>query len=182
MEITKQLLKDLGYIKSITAIVKILWHGDYAKHLTFKDIDAFSASAKAKLEKPGTVHSVSKKTPVKAVKDPTSKKWKLKIKTTAEKKLSQENASVKKTIKSSAVNVSAEKPEIKKSETVKLIPSQEETPVTKPAAKKETIAKTAVKTVAKKPAAKKETTAKAAVKTVTKKPAAKKETTAKKAK
>ncbi len=68
MEITKQLLHDLGYIKSTSAFVKILWHGDYAKHLTFKDIDTFSASAKTKIATPGTVHSVPKKTPEKAVK------------------------------------------------------------------------------------------------------------------
>lgn len=73
MEITKQLLKDLGYIKSATAFVKLLSHGDYAKHLTFKDIDAFSAGAKIKMEKPGTVHSASRKAPVKVIRDPKSK-------------------------------------------------------------------------------------------------------------
>jgi len=52
MEITKQLLKDLGYIKSTKAFVKLLSHGDYAKHLTFKDIDAFSVGAKTKMENP----------------------------------------------------------------------------------------------------------------------------------
>ncbi len=65
MEITKKVLKDLGYIKKETAFVKLLSHGDYAKHLTFKDIDAFSAWAKAKMENPGTVHSASKKVPAK---------------------------------------------------------------------------------------------------------------------
>ncbi|MEI6775198.1 MAG: hypothetical protein WCL18_10955 [bacterium] len=48
-------------------------HGDYAKHLTFLDIDAFSAGAKTKMEHPGTVHSASNKAPVKVIKDPTSK-------------------------------------------------------------------------------------------------------------
>ena len=96
MEVNKQVLKDLGYIKSIKAFVKLLWHGDYAKHLTFKDIDAFSASAKIKMDKPGTVHSASHKAPVKVVKDAKSKVWKLKIKTPAEKKSAKERISVKK--------------------------------------------------------------------------------------
>ena len=68
MEITKQLLKDLGYIKSTKAFVKILSNGDYAKHLTFVDVDAFSASAKQKMENPGTVHSVAHKAPAKVKK------------------------------------------------------------------------------------------------------------------
>ena len=85
MEISKQLLKDLGYIKSATVCVKILWHGDYTKHLTFLDIDTFSASAKTKMEKPGTVHSIAKKAPVKVKKDKKSKVGKLKIKTSLEK-------------------------------------------------------------------------------------------------
>lgn len=96
MEINKQVLKDLGYIKSIKAFVKLLWHGDYAKHLTFTDIDAFSASAKVKMEKPWTVHSLQRKAPVKIVKDPKSKVWKLKIKTAAQKKLTKDNAAIKK--------------------------------------------------------------------------------------
>ncbi len=85
MEITKQLLKNLWYIKSTNISVKILSHGDYAKHLTFVDIDAFSAGAKAKMEKPGTTHSVAKKAPIKVVKDSKSKVGKLKIKTLAQK-------------------------------------------------------------------------------------------------
>lgn len=88
MEITKQLLKDLWYIKSTTAIVKILWHGDYAKHLTFKDIDSFSASAKEKIEKPGTVHAVSKKASTK-IANPVKKM------STTEKKPIKKSAPVK---------------------------------------------------------------------------------------
>lgn len=68
MEISKEVLKTLGYISSVSKIVKILGQGDYAKHLTFKDIDTFSASAKAKLENPGTTHSVAKKAPAKVAK------------------------------------------------------------------------------------------------------------------
>ena len=85
MEINKQILKDLGYIKSVKAFVKILSHGDYSKHLTFVDMDAFSASAKIKMEKPGTVHSIAKKAPIKVIKDPKSKVWKLKVKYLDEK-------------------------------------------------------------------------------------------------
>ncbi len=68
MEISKEVLKTLGYISSVSKIVKILGQGDYAKHLTFKDIDTFSASAKVKLENPGTTHSVAKKAPAKVAK------------------------------------------------------------------------------------------------------------------
>ncbi len=68
MEITKQVLKDLGYIKNTKRAVKLLSHGDYAKHLTFKDIDAFSAWAKTKMENPGTVHSAPTKIPAKETK------------------------------------------------------------------------------------------------------------------
>ena len=140
MEITKQLLKDLWYIKSAKAFVKLLWHGDYAKHLTFKDIDAFSASAKAKMEKPWTVHSISKKTPVKIVKDPKSKVGKLKSKSTAEKKIAKkivtsvEKVEVKKAVPVKAeklIETPVEKVEVKKS-------SKEDKPVAKkaPAVKK----------------------------------------------
>lgn len=70
-------------------------HGDYAKHLTFKDIDAFSAAAKAKMEKPGTAHSLQKKAPAKIVKDSKSKVGKLKVKTLAEKKAAPKKAPAK---------------------------------------------------------------------------------------
>ena len=155
MEITKQLLKDLWYIKSATAHVKILWHGDYAKHLTFKDIDTFSASAKAKMEKPGTVHSVPKKTPTKAVKDSKSKAWKLKSKTSPIK-------NAKPVVKK--VEAPVIKKEVKKIEAPKLIPTTADkpTPVAKPVAKvaakpvvKKEVAKPAAKVAAKKPVAKK---------------------------
>jgi len=152
MAINKQILKDLWYIKSVGTIVKILWHGDYAKHLTFTDIDAFSASAKTKMEKPGTVHSVAKKTPVKIVKDPASKVGKLKIKTAAEKK------AVKK----------IEKPVVK---TVVVKPTKLiETTIEKPVAKKPVVTEKAV--VKKAPA-------KAVVKKAPAKPAAKKPATKK---
>jgi len=128
MEITKEILKQLGYIKSIKAIVKVLWHGNYAKHLTFKDIDAFSASAKTKMENPGTVHSVAKKAPVKIVKDIKSKVWKLKISTRS---------------KMSPSNKIAEKKVVSK----KVVEKKEETsaPIEKVVVKKSTPKKTTVK-------------------------------------
>lgn len=132
MEITKALLKDLGYINAVTDFVKILGHGDYAKHLTFKDVDAFSASAKVKMEKPGTVHAVAKKAPAKIAKP------------VKEKKPATKKAPVAKPTK--------------KAEPVQLIETKvTEAPVEKkPAAKKPVEKKPATKKpVAKKPAAKK---------------------------
>ncbi len=154
MEVTKQVLKDLGYIKSVKAFVKLLWHGDYAKHLTFTDIDAFSASAKVKMDKPGTVHSLLKKAPIKIVKDPKSKVWKLKVKTLVEKKESKKTQADKKIVADK--KVVAKKAAIKEEKAVK--------PVAKKVAVKK--AASADKAIAKKPLAKKATPVK--------KPAAKK--------
>lgn len=135
MEITKELLKELWYIKSVTNLVKILWQGDYSKHLTFKDIDMFSASAKAKMEKPGTARSVAKKTPVKVVKDPKSKVWKLKIKNIADKKVAP-----KKTVKvaAKAEKLIETKAEVKKETPVKKPSKEDKAPVKKAVVKKET--------------------------------------------
>ncbi len=145
MEINKQVLKDLGYIKNIKVFVKLLWHGDYAKHLTFKDIDAYSASAKVKMDKPGTKHSAPSKAPAKVTKDPKSKVGKLKIKTAAEKKV----VASKKVVEKKVVVPKVEK----------LIEAKIEKKVTpkKVAEKKETVKKPAVadKPAVKKPAVKK---------------------------
>gem|GEM_PF-978777 len=138
MEITKALLKDLGYINKSTDFVKILGHGDYAKHLTFKDVDAFSASAKAKMEKPGTTHSIAKKAPVKVKKDPKSKAGKLKTKTTATPKAAPKKA----------VEKVAPKAE-------KLIETKVEVKVEKKVAPKKAVEKKEAKPVVKKPVAKK---------------------------
>lgn len=137
MEITKQLLKDLWYIKSASIVVKILSHGDYAKHLTFKDIDAFSAAAKVKMEKPGTAHSLQKKAPVKIVKDPKSKIGKLKIKNSVEKKAPAPKKSVEKKVEKIAPKAE------------KLI----EAPSAKPVEKKAPVKKSPAKPVEKKVAA-----------------------------
>ena len=141
MEITKQLLKDLWYIKSIKIAVKVLSNGDYAKHLTFVGIDAFSAGAKTKMEKPGTAHSVQKKAPIKIVKDPKSKVGKLKIKTLAEKKWIKKVQPVKKVVE---VKEEVKKVEVKEVKVAKT-----------PVAKKPAVKKDAAKPAAKKPAVKK---------------------------
>ncbi len=148
MEINKQVLKDLGYIKSIKAFVKLLWHGDYAKHLTFKDIDAFSASAKIKIDKPGTVHSISHKAPVKVVKDPKSKVWKLKIKTSEEKKTAKENKPVKKIAAPKKVIAAKEKKPVAAPKLLETL-NEKKAPVVKKVVEKKIVEK---KVVSKKPA------------------------------
>lgn len=147
MEITKELLKDLWYIKSATAFVKLLWQGDYAKHLTFKDIDAFSAGAKTKMEKPWTTHSVSRKAPAKIVKNPKSKVWKLKIKTADEKKTVKSNEIAKQPAPKKAAPVKAEKLiEVKaEKKTVEKKPAKKAVEKKEPAAKKPAAKKPATK-------------------------------------
>jgi len=148
MEVNKQVLKDFGYIKSIKAFVKLLWHGDYAKHLTFKDIDAFSASAKIKIDKPGTVHSASHKAPVKVVKDSKSKVWKLKIKTSEEKKIAKENKPVKKIAAPKKVIAAKEKKPVAAPKLLETS-NEKKVPVAKKAVKKKVVEKKA--STAKKP-------------------------------
>jgi len=149
MEITKQLLKDLGYIKSAKAFVKLLSNGNYAKHLTFKDIDTFSAGAKIKMEKPGTVHSASRKAPAKIVKDKKSKVGKLKIKTTAEKQ------AIKKVVASKVASAKAEKAVKAEKKTAKVVVKKDKVDKSPKSGVKKSMEKTAAKrAVAKKAAAK----------------------------
>lgn len=174
MEINKQVLKDLGYIKSIKAFVKLLWHGDYAKHLTFKDIDAFSAAAKIKIDKPGTVHSLAKKIPAK----PEKQAHKLKIKSTKPKSTLVVKQTKKIEIpKQIPAKISIEKKEIKKVEPVKSV-EKKEVVVKKPIKKEEvTVEKKSApvkKSVEKKIAIEKKSVAKKIVKPVAKKPSSKK--------
>lgn len=131
MEITKELLKDFGYIKSASDFVKILGHGDYAKHLTFKDIDAFSASAKEKMEKPGTVHAVPKKAPAKIAKPvkKTSPVEKKPVKKSAPVKLIEEKTEEPK-------KAVVEKKPVAKKPTAKKEPAEKKPAAKKPAAKK----------------------------------------------
>ena len=52
-EVTKAILKDAGYIKSISDMVKILWNWDLKKSLNFVWIEKFTKSAVEKIEKAG---------------------------------------------------------------------------------------------------------------------------------
>lgn len=142
MEITKQVLKDLGYIKSAKAFVKLLSHGEYAKHLTFTDIDSFSAAAKIKMENPGTVHSASRKAPIAVVKDKKSKVWKLKVKTTAEKK------EIKKVVAKKVASAKAEKAVKAEKKTVKVVAKKEKADKSPKSGVKKAMEKTAVKRAA----------------------------------
>ena len=54
MEISKASLKTLWYIANAKGLVKILGDGEYTKHLTFVDVDAFSTSAQEKIKTPGS--------------------------------------------------------------------------------------------------------------------------------
>ncbi len=121
--ITKELLKELGYIKTITDVVKILGHGDYAKKLTFTDMNAISASAQKKIDNPGTVHAVPRKAPVKIIKT---------IKKSSVKKIeTPKKASVKVEKAVEEKKVPAKKPAVKP-----LIAEEKKVPAKKPAVKK----------------------------------------------
>lgn len=109
IEITKELLKDLGYIKNINVIVKVLGNGDWTKTATFTNIDLFSKSAQEKIANPSAKSTEPKKASVKketeGAKKPVAKK--------------------------------EEKEEGDKKSTVKKAPAKKETTTKKPAAKKE---------------------------------------------
>ena len=51
--VTKELLLQLGYIRTADVAVKILWTWDLQKALSFEWIEHFSATAKTKIEKAG---------------------------------------------------------------------------------------------------------------------------------
>jgi large subunit ribosomal protein L15 len=52
-EITKESLKNAGYIKKTSALVKILGNGELTKSLTFTGIEKFTKSATEKIQKAG---------------------------------------------------------------------------------------------------------------------------------
>ena len=54
MEINKFKLKELGYIKKESDLIKILWNWDLSKNITFIGIDKFSKTAIEKIEKSGS--------------------------------------------------------------------------------------------------------------------------------
>ena len=64
IEISKSLLKDWGYIKDATALVKVLGNWDRSKKVTFLDVDFFSASAQKKIENPSTSTTIKKSTKI----------------------------------------------------------------------------------------------------------------------
>jgi len=120
--ITKEILKELWYIKKVSDAVKILWHGDYAKKLSFVGMDAISASAQSKIDNPGTVHSLPRKAPVKST---TVKKTKSSPKAPL---ISNDVTTEKNTIKKPAAKktttekkVAAKKPVAKKTTTEKKV-------------------------------------------------------------
>ena len=51
--VTKELLWELGYIRSAEVAVKVLGTGDFEKALSFEGIEQYSATAKSKIEKAG---------------------------------------------------------------------------------------------------------------------------------
>lgn len=51
--VNKELLVDLGYIRSSADTVKVLGNGEFSKSLSFEGIELFSSSAKQKIEKAG---------------------------------------------------------------------------------------------------------------------------------
>lgn len=51
--VTKELLWELGYIRSAEVVVKVLGTGDFEKGLSFEGIEQYSATAKSKIEKAG---------------------------------------------------------------------------------------------------------------------------------
>jgi large subunit ribosomal protein L15 len=112
MEISKAVLKDFWYIKSVSSHVKLLGNGEWTKKVTFVDIDAFSKSAQEKLTNPAA------KKPVEKIEKPKSEKE------PAEKKAPAKKSAAKKTV---------EKVEKTKAEKK---PAEKKAPAKKPAAKK----------------------------------------------
>lgn len=163
MEISKASLKQLWYIKNERGLVKILGDGEYTKHLTFTDIDTFSASAKTKIDKPGTASKTAGKPYAKIDKTTKTKKPVRKMIIKEIKKPAVKKVEVKK--------VEAPKAEVKKVEVKKVEAPKAE--VKKPTTAGKVVAKPVAKTPAKKPAATK-APAKAAAKAPAKKPAPKK--------
>ncbi len=51
--VSKEILKNGGYIKTIDTPVKILGNGEFSKKLTFEGIEKFSASAIEKINSAG---------------------------------------------------------------------------------------------------------------------------------
>jgi len=147
MEITKAILKDFGYIKSVSVHVKVLGNGDWTKKVSFVDVDSYSKSAQEKIvnpapksDKPKNVSAPKevKKSASKTEK-PTAKKVVAKTDKPAEAKLIETEEVIKKPADKKLTS-KTEKP------TAKKVVAKTD----KPAAKK-----TVTKTTTKKPVAKK---------------------------
>lgn len=60
MQITKVMLKELGYIKNASGLVKMLGNGEWTKNVTFVDLDQVSATAQKKIANPSAPKAVAK--------------------------------------------------------------------------------------------------------------------------
>jgi len=74
MEITKVLLKTLGYIKNAAGLVKLLGNGEWTKKVTFVDMDRVSASAEKMLANPTTAPAIKKTTKIEKADKTVAKK------------------------------------------------------------------------------------------------------------
>ena len=104
MEITKVMLKDLGYIKNASGLVKLLGNGEWTKKVTFVDMDRISATAEKKLANPSATTAIKKTTKI--------------VKAPVEKKAPAKKAPAKKTADAEA-KPAAKKPAAKKTPTKK---------------------------------------------------------------
>lgn len=89
MEITKVLLKTLGYIKNAAGLVKLLGNGEWTKKVTFVDMDRISASAEKMLANPTTAQAIKKTTKIEKV-APAAKKAPVAKKAPAKKVVAKE--------------------------------------------------------------------------------------------
>lgn len=89
MEITKVLLKALGYIKNAAGLVKLLGNGEWTKKVTFVDMDRISASAEKMLANPTAAQAIKKTTKIEKV-APAAKKVPVAKKAPAKKVVAKE--------------------------------------------------------------------------------------------
>jgi hypothetical protein len=101
IEISKALLWELGYIKNIENLVKVLGDGDWTKNVKFVDIDLFSKSAQDKIANPSAKGEkkakkvvAEKKAPAKVAK-PVAKKEEVKEEKPVAKKAVKESTEKK---------------------------------------------------------------------------------------
>lgn len=175
MEISKTLLKQLRYINNEKGLVKILGDGDYTKHLKFVDIDAFSTSAQAKIDKPGTASKMASKTYHKIDKSlkPAWRTGRHEARSLKRKAEIAKSAKLKaESLKKMALKKTVAKSVEKKVEVLKTEKKAEPIKKIEPAKKIESMKKEAAKPEVKKPAVKKAIPA--AKKPVTKKSVVKK--------